>query len=50
MVGFMTSDMEASASNLDTVISLNRKPSQILPEEAFSWLVQHHLSYEEDTQ
>lgn len=37
-----------SASNLDNVISLDGRPNEILPEEAFSWLVQN-LSYEGDT-
>lgn len=37
-----------SASNLDNVISLDGRPNEILPEEAFSWIVQN-LSYEGDT-
>ena len=37
-----------SALNLDNVISLDGRPNEILPEEAFSWLVQH-LSCEGDT-
>ena len=37
-----------SALNLDNVLSLDGKPNHILPEEAFSWLVEH-LSCEGDT-
>ena len=36
------------ASNMDNLISLNGKQSQILPEDAFSWLVDH-MSCEGDT-
>ena len=36
------------ASNLDNLISLDGKENQILPEDAFSWLVEH-MSCQSDT-
>ena len=47
-VSWQVTSRHLSASNLDNVISLDGRPNEILPEEAFSWLVEN-LSDEGDT-